>query len=455
MAIPAALDSLLREHNFQYDEFEHLPNTALPQDAVRTLLLRDGAQRVHALYPAHSLLDLNALRHASGLPGLQALTPAETDALCLQRNFEQLPALPGAMGLPTFVDRALLANNAIALVSGNDGLVRLRTEQFQRSLDAARLGDFSVDLAGLRSGRLDAVDDVDEITQAVATFTQLRLKQRLQETLEIPPLPDTAQRILKLRVDPNADVRELTTLVETDPPLAAQVISWASSPYYAYSGKIKSVHDAIARVLGFDVVLNLALGMSLGRSLSLPKDSPHGFTSYWQQAIYGATAVESLVGCIAPKQRAALGLNIGLAYLTGLLHNFGHLVMAEIFPPHFSSYCRLQEANPQVNYTAIERHLLGITRDQMAGWLMRMWSMPDEVCAGVRFQNEADYAGPDSAYASLVFVALRLLRRHGIGNAPLESIPAELFERLQLDPERAVNAVQHVVDASADLVAQL
>jgi HD-like signal output (HDOD) protein len=75
--------------------------------------------------------------------------------------------------------------------------------------------------------------------------------------------------------------------------------------------------------------------------------------------------------------------------------------------------------------------------------------MPDEVCAGLRFQNEASYIGPHSEYANLVFVAMRLLRQHGIGNAPLEDIPAELFERLHLDPQKAAQAVQQVVDASA------
>jgi HD-like signal output (HDOD) protein len=265
--------------------------------------------------------------------------------------------------------------------------------------------------------------------------------------LEIPPLPETAQRIIKLRVDPYADMRALTTIVETDPALAAQVVSWAASPYYAAPGKIKSVHDAIVRVLGFDLVLNLALGLALGKSLSLPKDAPKGFTSYWHQAVYGATAVESLVGCI----RADYRPTIGVAYLTGLLHNFGHLIMAEVFPPHFSTYCRYQEANRGLDYTVIERFLLGITRDQLAGWLMRLWSMPDEVCYGLRFQNEAAYTGPGHVYANLVFVAMRLLRKHGIGNAPLEEIPDELFQRLHLDQEKALQAIQQVVDASEEI----
>ena len=97
-----------------------------------------------------------------------------------------------------------------------------------------------------------------------------RIQQRLEATIEIPPLAETAQKIIKLRVDPNATIDDITGVVETDPALAAQVVSWAASPYYASPGKIRSVEDAIVRVLGFDLVINLALGLALGKTLSLP-----------------------------------------------------------------------------------------------------------------------------------------------------------------------------------------
>ena len=445
MAIPAAVDMLLRKQNIEYGVVE-LPTSAQLRHpgGVHTTLLQCGGERLQALYPADSLLDLNALCRTTGQQ-LEAVAPGDVSKLCQKHDFQHLPALPAVLGLPTVVDRRLLDRPELALTSGNDQqLLRLSAEQFKRSLAAATIGDFSVDLATLRRGRLEQVDDTADITRAVADFTQLRMKQRLEETLELPPLPETAQRIIKLRVDPYADMRDLTTIVEMDPALAAQVVSWASSPYYAAPGKIKSVHDAISRVLGFDLVLNLALGLALGKSLGLPKDAPRGFTPYWQQAVYAATGVEALVGCIRADQRPT----IGLAYLAGLLHNFGYLLLAEIFPPHFSSYCRYQEVNRQLDYTFIERFLLGITRDQLAGWLMRLWSMPDEVCLGLRHQSDPDYAGPNSAYPNLLYVTSRLLATHGIGSAPPEPIPDELYERLQLDPEQATQAIHQVVEAS-------
>lgn len=448
MAIPAAVDSLLRTHNIlDYNVLALVPEAGAQPASVQTMVLSDAKGRVQALYPANAVLDLGALCRASGRQ-LTALSAGDLNKVCAKEGFEQLPALPSALGLPTFVDRRLLDCAELTINSGNSGqLLCLTAEQFRRSLGAAEVQDFAVDLTKLQRSSLEQVDDVVDITRAVADFTQLRIKNRLEETLELPPLPVTAQKIIKLRVDPHADVRHLTSIVELDPALAAQVVSWASSPYYAAPGKIKSVHDAIVRVLGFDLVLNLALGLALGKSLNLPKDAPRGFTPYWEQAVYVATAVESLVGCIRPEKRPL----IGLAYLSGLLHNFGQLLLAEIFPPHFSSYCRYQEANPQTHYVHIERLLLGITRDQLAGWLMRLWSMPDEVSVALRHQSDPDFEGSHHAYANLIFVAVRLLRLHGVGNAPAEPIPAEMYARLHLDPGKAMQAIQHVVEASAEV----
>ncbi|MEG6659175.1 HDOD domain-containing protein, partial [Pseudomonas aeruginosa] len=130
---------------------------------------------------------------------------------------------------------------------------------------------------------------------------------------------------------------------------------------------------AIVRVLGFDLVINLALGLALGKSLSLPKDQPQQATPYWQQAIYTAAVIEGLTRAMPRELRP----ESGLSYLGGLLHNFGYLVLAHVFPPHFSLICRHLEVNPHLGHAYIEQHLLGITREQIGAWLMRVWDMPD------------------------------------------------------------------------------
>ncbi|WP_130931177.1 HDOD domain-containing protein, partial [Pseudomonas sp. Sample_24] len=286
-------------------------------------------------------------------------------------------------------------------------------------------------------------DDREEITQAVQAFTARRIQQRLEATIEIPPLAETAQKIIKLRVDPNATIDDITGVVETDPALAAQVVSWAASPYYASPGKIRSVEDAIVRVLGFDLVINLALGLALGKTLSLPKDRPQHSTPYWQQSIYTAAVIEGLTRAMPRAQRP----EAGLTYLAGLLHNFGYLLLAHVFPPHFSLICRHLEVNPHLCHSYIEQHLLGISREQIGSWLMRYWDMPEELATALRFQHDPAYDGNYAEYPNLVCLAVRLLRSRGIGSGPDEDIPEALLERLGLSRDKANDVVSKVLEA--------
>ncbi len=446
MSVPAVIEEILNKHNIEYGVAEAHP-TAFLIDSARTTVLQDGQGKVQAIYGADCILDVDALRRLTGRD-LSALSNGDIKTLCDMVKLERLPTIPGVLEMDVIIDDALLQSPDLKLDSGSEStVINIASAHFKQLIGAARVGSFAIPETTLESGSLDHVADAEQITAAVANFTQLRIKQRLEETLEFPPLPETAQRIIKLRVDPNADIKDLTDIVETDPALAAQVVSWAASPYYAAPGKIKSVHDAIVRVLGFDLVLNLSLGLSLGKAMNMPKDAARGFTPYWHQAVYAATGMESLVGAIAPKERP----NMGMAYLSGLLHNFGYLILAQVFPPQFSNICRYQEANPYASHSYIERHLLGVTREQLASWLMRLWNMPEEVSDALRFQNEPGFSGENCSYAKLLFVCMRLLRQHQIGDAPLAPIPDSLFEELHLDREKAHDVIATMIESSAEL----
>ncbi len=237
-------------------------------------------------------------------------------------------------------------------------------------------------------------------------FTGLRIQQRLEDTLELPPLPETAQRIIHLRVNPNAVMGDLVDIVESDPSLAAQVVSWASSSFYAAAGQVRSVHDAVSRILGFDLVMNLAMGLSLGRALKQPQDHPEGYVDYWQQAIWQAQSAGILASMMPRGERPVFGL----AYLGGLLHNFGHLVLAQVFPPHFKLVCRSLEVNPHIDSSMIEHYLLGMTREQIAAQLMENWGMPDEVSLAIRYQKNPCLRWPSQRLCSrLLWLGRQLL----------------------------------------------
>ncbi len=457
MPIPGSVKRLLKAQRVSYattdtpDTIVDHParyNQHLQQlSAATSVILEDQEGQLQALFSADCMLDLNKLNEALGR-SLKAVSKQSLSELYERHQLDSLPALPKITGLPTVVDQNILSNDSITLESGGrDQLLQLDREQFKRILRDANTLDFAVPISGLTTYKPDDSEDAHDVQHAVENFTTKRIKQRLEETLEFPPLQETATQIIKLRVDPNADINDLSRIVEADPSLAAQVVSWAASPYYGAPGKIKSVHDAIVRVLGFDLVLNLALGLALGRTIKLPADRVQEITPFWQQAVYTSATIEGLVTAINPNDRPSFGLS----YLSGLLHNFGYLVLAEVFPPHFSNICRYMEVNPHVSHHAIEEHLIGVSREQIAAWLMKMWNMPEEIYVGLRQQHNPDYKGDHAVYANLIYMTLRLLKDRGIGDGPMEDIPDDMYERLKLDPEKAELVVNHVIESADEL----
>ncbi|WP_439860474.1 HDOD domain-containing protein [Pseudomonas sp. MBLB4136] len=443
---PQVIAQLLDKLALAYRACSEPPQLPAAQ-RVQAVLLDDAVGALLVLYPQSQLLDLNRLAELTGRK-LAAVKPERLERMLAKHELCELPGLPPLTSSPCLYDERLLQEPKLYVASGQPGvLLEIASEAFKGLLSKASAARFGEPLSNIRPNLDRPDDDREEISQAVQAFTARRIQQRLEETIEIPPLPQTAQRIIKLRVDPDATVDDITGVVETDPALAAQVVSWAASPYYAAPGKIRSVEDAIVRVLGFDLVINLALGLALGKTLSLPKDQPQQATPYWQQAIYSAAVIEGLTRAMPRAQRP----EAGLTYLAGLLHNFGYLVLAHVFPPHFSLICRHLEVNPHLSPGYIEQHLLGISREQIGAWLMRYWDMPEELASALRFQHDPDYTGPHAAYSNLVCLAVRLLRNRGIGAGPQGEIPQQLLDALGLSRDRAEEAVDKVLAAEVAL----
>lgn len=422
---------------------------ASKQELLRMVLLSDGEGNLQAICRKEDLIDLERLNKHLGRD-LGLMKRREQVRIRERAGLSELPALPSLTGWPTVVDSRVDELPAVALALGEQNLAMVMpADDFRMLTNKAERRSFAVDPESIAVNLDDHAKDRDQFHAAIKKFTGLRIQQRLEDTLELPPLPETAQRIIHLRVNPNAVMGDLVDIVESDPSLAAQVVSWASSSFYAAAGQVRSVHDAVSRVLGFDLVMNLAMGLSLGRALKQPQDHPDGYVDYWQQAIWQAQSAGILASMMPRGERPVFGL----AYLAGLLHNFGYLVLAQVFPPHFKLVCRSLEVNPQTDSSVTEHYLLGITREQIAAQLMENWGMPDEVTLAIRYQKNQHYDGPCGVYAKLLWLGRQLLTARGVALGAGEEVSQELYDELGLNRERVEVQFDELVNSKNSIMA--
>ncbi len=418
--------------------FEVLGPTAsvAARNHVRATLLTDARGCVLALYPASHTLQLMTLNAQLGRQLVVANEPQRTQAFpdC---DPHSVPALGEPYGIETCVDRSLDALRMLVLDSGAARTTLEVTAPTFAQLQAhARRGlSFATEHGAPRS------DD-----SPLARLPRLNIKMRLTHSARLPTMPQAAQQLLRLRAHPDAGARDLSNAVRNDPSVAAQILRYANSPFFGAQRRIESLDQAVV-VLGYDAALNVALGIALLGGLRLPSGSRLGLGNLWRDAVYCASTCEQL----ARQLPAGVHVKPGLAYLAGLLQNLGYVLLAHSFSKELFWLHKATTFHPQIPVLDIERHVLGLTHAQLGGELLRDWSLPAEIVAGVEYHHDPDYGGEHARYAQLVLLANRALARNGIGDETDDALPPAIVTALALSESVIVKVSERILAAHTEL----
>ncbi len=188
----------------------------------------------------------------------------------------------------------------------------------------------------------------------------------------IPPLPDTAARLLALAADPDVEIDALAGTIERDPPLTARILGIANSAFYAPPRSVTTVKAAIVGVLGLNLVRNLAIGMALSGGLSTRACPRFDLTGYWVMAL-GTAELASALARAATRDDAPPADGV---YLAGLLHNLGELLLVYLWPQEMNEALRRLQEQPAGDLVVHERAILGMDRWTAGAFLARHWELP-------------------------------------------------------------------------------
>jgi HD-like signal output (HDOD) protein/prolyl-tRNA editing enzyme YbaK/EbsC (Cys-tRNA(Pro) deacylase) len=395
---------------------------------VKPVIVKSGPAFLMAVIRADQDLDLEAL---NTLFNREFTLCSESEIHELFPNCEQqaMPPLAEPYGLRSIVDKSIVEMHSLYFATGTEGLfISTSGAEFVATLHE---GGWKGRTIAQGASAASSVVGVEEA-----------MREKVERVNELPAMPGLAAEIIRIRNNPYAHATELAAVIEQDPSLSAQVIRFAGSPLYGYQGKVSSVEQAIVRVLGMDFVEDLAFGLSLGKAFNNPKEGPLGLNSFWQHSLYCAALTQALCNQIDYGVRPPASV----AYLSGLLHNFGVLLLGHLFPAQFERLNRAVNQEQDRSLVELERENIAVSHTELGLWLMDAWDMPKEITEAVAEHHSPEHRGDYSVFANLVYIANALLKRHGIGDAESMEIPAELLERFGLDDEKLELALASVLE---------
>lgn len=378
--------------------------------------------------PGNRLIDLGAMKKLLNFK-LEPVQPHDYAMIC--SNHAPGLFLPVAQQnhILTVVDDALYELDEIVFKTESDNeYIKVDNKAFRDLHKNAKVGRM-LSIEQINSGLLRSEKTH---TTGKPDTSSFNIKKQMEQITELPPMPDMAQKIILLNANPYATAEDLAALIELDPSLTAQILAYARSPFFNYRGEISSISQAISRVLGYDMVMNIALGLSAAAPFKNQRHGPLGLDAFWKHAIYSATLSQMICKQIPER----IHLDCAMCYLAGLLHNFGFLILGHLFNEQFTHLNNAVMQQPDKRVTDLELELLNIDHTITGAWLMQAWNMPPEIITCIQEHHNENYDGDKKTYIQVILLADRLLKSMDIGEAECTDLPESILTELSLTPHQ-------------------
>lgn len=354
-----------------------------------------------------------------------------------------IPPIAIPYGLQAIIDKSLLQQSEIYFRPGRyDQLIKIDTNSFFALHRYSIQGNIAECMPDY-SSRPVSTNENDKKGAVTSIYQENgdSLAAAVEQLKELPALPETAIKLLPMHGNPNADFNTLAKIIEQDASLSAQLLHYANSSYFPTRNEIVSIEDAISQSLGFNTTLNLAIAISISKSFNIPKDGPLGLLANWTHSIFSATLCQELVA-LTPQPRK---LDSATAYLAGLLHDIGFLLLGHLRRAEFNQLNAAIKANPEVPIVMLEQKIVGTNHHTLGATLLKTWGLPETLVAAAKEHHNSHYSGEHHLYPALVRLSDHLLKTFEISDAGSNEAPDELYELLNIDKEEAIAATEKLM----------
>lgn len=220
----------------------------------------------------------------------------------------------------------------------------------------------------------DAGIGINPLEQKALENVRAILNDPAKLSSHIPPLPVILMQLLELVRDPNADFDKMSTLIEQDPALAAQVLKVANSPLYGSGVEIKNLPAAIGR-LGVPGVASIASTIMMEK-IRPPK--PIYYKMFGRQIWVHSLQCAFLCKGFAKSE----GDDEFSGHFLGLIHDVGKIIIFNCLTDALSS--GIMDGQPG---SKVFKDTMSEMSTDISSIVAREWKLPEKYCIALEEQR--------------------------------------------------------------------
>jgi putative nucleotidyltransferase with HDIG domain len=273
------------------------------------------------------------------------------------------------------------------------------------------------------------------------------LRQVVGRIGQLPAMPKIYARLQTALAVADVTANDVADIVNTDAAIASKLLQITNSAFFRLRKPIVRIKDAVT-YLGFSTIRNLVMSAELFARWEMPPVLLGDVCPdhLQQHALLVAQASKSLAtGKVSPDD----------AWLAGLVHDIGYLILAQQCPDEL----KLAITQSQLDHRPLfecEKQIIGASHAEVGAYLLGLWGLPYPIVEAVAMHHTAgsvashgfDLLATLAVSQDLLEAPLageingREVPMHGVDgayfsglNAPFDRVEAQRRVRLSISPE--------------------
>jgi putative nucleotidyltransferase with HDIG domain len=201
--------------------------------------------------------------------------------------------------------------------------------------------------------------------------SKTRIETLINGLDELPTLPSVFFTVNKMLSDPRTSAIDIGNAISLDQVIASKILKLANSSFYGFTSRVNTIPHAVA-VLGFSSTKNIVLTTSVLSTLNL-KTRIKGFslTDFWKHSAAVGTIAKLIANESYPQK-------LEEAFVAGLLHDIGKLILAICAPEFFAETIKLAISKDCL-FLEVEKEITGISHPEIVALINKKWNLPEEI----------------------------------------------------------------------------
>lgn len=282
-----------------------------------------------------------------------------------------------------------------------------------------------------------------------------RAEEVLKKVGTLPPLPNTAIKLMSLINDPRSSVQDMVEIIKYDAAVTGQVLRLCNSAFFGLSRTVSSLQEAMS-CLGMVKVLQVVMAVHTNSMLSR-KQIGYGLERgmLWRHSV-GVALAASAIGQRVDDNK------VNLMFTAALLHDIGKVVLNEHVAAEFLEIVRRVNVE-RMSFVEAENHVLGFSHAEIGARVAETWQLPESIVRCLRYHHDPGALDPPDQLVDVVYLANAMCRflgiglgqedsgrrideavlnRRGIDKGDVESIGAQTLEELKKVEEMFASAAE-------------